>query len=166
MEEFERIEKKPRGGARKGSGMKKGQKTQKTIEKEEARKAYQQLVLQNLRPLFGSQLSLARGVSYVYRIDRHYTKGSPVRVEHVLLEDPREIADALDIIENADPNGTEDGNGFYYVTTKAPENRAIDSLLDRALDKSKQVTDVTSDGKAILGNAIVFSNFKDETDSK
>lgn len=118
-------------------GRPKGRKNNATIEKEEARKAYQQLVLQNLRPLFSSQMSLARGVSYVYRIDRH-GKGSTLRIEHVLLEDAREIADALDIIENNDPNGDEEGNGFYYVTTKAPENRAIDSMLDRSIGKPAQ----------------------------
>lgn len=102
MDGVEKLEKQ-HGGARKGSGMKKGQKTTKTIEKEEARKAYQQLVLQNMRPLFDSQLALARGIAFVYRIDRH-GKGSPLRIEHVLLEDPREISDASDILANGDPN--------------------------------------------------------------
>lgn len=127
-----------RGGYRQGSGRPTGLKNKKTLEREAARKVYEDLVRQNVKPLFDFQLSLARGVSYVYRIDRH-GEGSKERVEHVLLESPQEIADALDVIANGDPNGEDGGNGFVYVTTKAPENRAIDSLLDRGIGKATQV---------------------------
>jgi hypothetical protein len=137
MAEIEKPEKKARGGARPGSGMKPGQKTKKTIEKEAARKAYQQMVLENLRPLFQKQMWLAMGQTYVYRVV-HHGKGANLRIEHELLEEPHEIADALDVIANHDPNGDDDGNGFVYVTTKAPDNRAIDSMLDRTLDKAAQ----------------------------
>jgi hypothetical protein len=56
MPKVEKVEKR-HGGARASSGMKKGQKTKKTIEREAARKAYQQLVFQNLGPLFTAQFS-------------------------------------------------------------------------------------------------------------
>jgi hypothetical protein len=138
----EKVEKK-HGGARPGSGMKKGQKTRKVLEREAALKAFQEMVMQNTRPLFDWQFSLARGLSYLYRIDRHQRKGEPVRIEHVLLTDPQEIADALDILANGDPNGDDEGNGFYYVTVKPSDNRAIDSMLDRALGKAVQVTENT-----------------------
>jgi hypothetical protein len=54
--------------------MKKGQKTRKTIEREAAAEAFRQLTLRNVEPLFHSQFSIARGVSYIYRIDRHKRK--------------------------------------------------------------------------------------------
>ncbi len=145
--------------------MKQGQKTRKTIAREAARAAYQQLVLQNLRPLFSSQMALARGVSYVYRIDRH-GKGSSLRIEHVLLEDPREIADALDIIENGDPNGDDEGHGFYYVTTKAPENRAIDSMLDRSIGKPAQPISGDPDNRTPIPIMHVSRNDGDTPRSK
>jgi hypothetical protein len=45
-----------------------GRKNDATLEPEAEREAFQQLVLQNLRPLFASQLALAKGLSYVYRV--------------------------------------------------------------------------------------------------
>jgi hypothetical protein len=121
------------------------------------------MVLKRVEPLFHSQFLLARGVVYVYRIDRHHRKGEPTRVEHVLLEEPREIADALDIIANSDPNGDDDGNGFYYVMTKPPENKAIDSLLDRALGKAAQMLELPPDAEAGTVVGFVFKRNEGNT---
>lgn len=146
----------PRGGYRAGSGKKKGSKHKKTLEREAARKAYEQMVLENLRPLFQRQLLLANGVNYVYRIDRHERKGQPVRIEHVLLESPSEIADALDLIMNEDfqdPHET----GFYYVTTKAPEGRAIDSMLDRSIGKPAQPISGDKDNPLEVVNIVKYA---------
>ncbi len=43
---------------------------------------------------------------------------------------------------------------------------AIKEVHDRAMGKAPQTTDITSDGKAIMGNAIVFKSFSDEADSQ
>lgn len=125
------------GGKRPGAGRKKGTKNAATLEREAVLAVYRQRIMVAADTLFHSQLSIARGTHSVYRIDRH-GKGSTLRIEHILLEDPREIADALDILANGDPNGDEEGGGFYYITIKQPENRAIDSMLDRALGKVSQ----------------------------
>jgi hypothetical protein len=45
-----------------------GRKNDKTLLLEAEHEAFQQLVLQNLRPLFDAQLSLAKGISHVYRV--------------------------------------------------------------------------------------------------
>jgi hypothetical protein len=137
-------------------GRPKNRKNNKTIEREAAREAHQQLVLENLRPLFQKQLLLAMGTTYVYRIDRH-GKGSTLRIEHVLLENPREIADALDVLANHDPNGDEEGNGFVYISTKPPENRAIDSLLDRTLGKATQTIGGDKDNPLEVVNIIKYA---------
>lgn len=134
MAETEKTEKK-NGGKRPGSGMKKGQKTQKTLEREAQRKVYEQLAFQNLQPIFRKQLLLAMGQTYVYRKEKHGT-GAATRIEHVLLENPHEIADALDVIANGDEQ--DEDEGFVYITTKQPESRAIDSLLDRSIGKPSQ----------------------------
>jgi len=42
---------------------------------------------------------------------------------------------------------------------------AIKEIHDRVMDKAKQSTDVTSDGKALQGNTIVFTDFKNEANS-
>lgn len=117
-------------------GRPKGRKSNKTLEREAVNKAWQQLVLENMRPLFRKQLWLAMGQTYVYRKEKHGT-GASMRIEHVLLEEPHEIADALDTIANHDEQD-EDANGYVYIVTKPPENRAIDSMLDRSLGKPVQ----------------------------
>lgn len=43
---------------------------------------------------------------------------------------------------------------------------AIKELFDRAWGKAPQQTDITSDGKAITGNAIFIADFTHETNSK
>lgn len=156
MAELEIVEKK-HGGRRAGSGMKPGQKIRKTIERDAALKAYQQLVLENLKPLFRKQLWLAMGQTYVYRIDKHRTKGEATRIEHVLLDDPREIADALDILANGDSNGGDDGNGFYYIMTKPPENGAIRDMLDRSIGKPAQKISGDKDNPLEVVNIITYA---------
>lgn len=129
-------------------GRPKGVKNAATIERDVARQEFAQLVLQRIKPLFHSQLSLAHGVQFVYRIDVH-GGGPNTRVEHVLLEDPIEIAAALDTIANEDPNGDLDNqrHGYVYITARAPENKAIDSLYDRVFGKAQQSVDHTTLGE-------------------
>lgn len=108
---------------------------------------FQQLVLQNLRPLFDAQLSLAKGVTFVYRVTEGPRGGQS---DPVLLTDPEELHQAIQAIEAGKGKGVivsedEDDEGepvfrhtYYSLTTKAPETRAIDSLIDRAFGKSVQ----------------------------
>ncbi len=42
----------------------------------------------------------------------------------------------------------EDGE-FYFITTKEPNNFAIDSMLDRTFGKSTNNVDITSGGKEL-----------------
>ncbi len=115
-------------------------KNNKTIQCEAAAKAYQQLVLKDLTPLVRKQLWLAMGQTFIYRKERHGT-GASMRIEHVLLENPREIADALDTIANSDP---QEEDGFVYITVKSPEHTAIKDMLDRSIGKAIDELDVTS----------------------
>ena len=124
-------------------GRPKGRRSDATIEREVARKAYQQLVLERMRPLFESQMTLARGVSYLYRIEENAKGGK----EHVLVTDPDEIGDVLSQMDEGVPGVFNDK--YYYITTKTPENRAIDSMLDRVWGKSQQSIDLTTKGKEL-----------------
>ena len=53
------------------------------------------------------------------------------------------------------------------IIAKAMEGdmTAIKEIHDRTMDKAKQATDITSGGDKILTNAIIFTNFSDETNS-
>ena len=92
-------------------------------------------------PLFDSQYSLARGVSFLYKIVET-GKGEKKKREHVLITDPQEIKDYLD-------NNLDEEDGYYYITTEKPDNNAIRDMLDRTFGKSPQALDVTSGGEKI-----------------
>lgn len=119
------------------------------------RQEYEQLALSNLRAIFRKQLLLAMGQTYVYRKD-HHGKGAALRIEHVLLDDPHEIADALDVIANGDDNYA-DNDGFVYITTKQPEGRSIDSILDRSIGKPSQPISGDKDHPLEVVNIIKYA---------
>lgn len=125
-----------RGGARPGAGGGKGYKQPKTLDREAARKFMQAYILKQLEPLLQAQSSLARGLQFVYKIVEHKDdKGKTYKRENVQLTDPEEIRHALDVIkEFVDP----DENEYYYLTSKAPDIRAVDSMLDRTFGKATQ----------------------------
>jgi hypothetical protein len=121
-----------------------GRKNDKTLLLEAEHEAFQQLVLQNLRPIFAAQLSIAKGVSYVYRV-RIGSRGGQADPE--MVTDPDEILQAIQLIAVGGAEGdveeeNEDGEmittRYYHITTKAPDGRAGDSLIDRAFGKSVQ----------------------------
>ena len=41
---------------------------------------------------------------------------------------------------------------YYFITTERPDNRALDSLLDRIFGKAVSNLDITSDGKSLVVN--------------
>src|SRR3990167_7474753 len=130
MERFEQIEQKPikkKGGARPNSGPKLGAKYKKTIEKEIELAYIKERVSRAKDVLIDSQLSLARGLSYLYRIDKD-TKGNNKKPELVTAQ--YEIEAYL--------SGSTDEESYYYITTAKPENSALDSLLDRTVGKPVQ----------------------------
>jgi len=121
------------GGRRTGAGRRKGSKNKKTIEIEEARKQFQQMVLRRLKPIFEHQYTLVEGVSYLYRID----EGPNGSKEHVIVEDKHEIGDIL--AQAHDDGGFVDGvynDKYYYMTVKPPDNSAIKDMLDRSIGKA------------------------------
>lgn len=124
------------GGARPGAGRKKGGKNAETIEREAALTAFRRRVIKHADELFDSQMQLARGCSILYRIDE-----VGKRKEHVIVTSAEEIKRFLD---------GETGADYYYITTEKPDNKAVDSLLDRALGKPTQSIEMSGrDGEPI-----------------
>lgn len=114
-----------------------------TLERKAVEDAVRQRILQRADRLLNSQFGLAQGLMYVYRIDETIDdKGKKIR-EHVLVTDPDEIKAVLD--ENQGGDGMVEDN-YYYITTKDPNNIAIDSLFNRAIGKPTENVDVTSKG--------------------
>ena len=130
MERFEQIEQKPikkKGGARPNSGPKLGAKYKKTIEKEIELAYIKERVSRARDVLVSAQLSLAKGLTYLYRIDKD-AKGNNKKPE--LVTSQYEVEAYL--------SGEADEDSYYYITTVKPENNAIDSLLDRTVGKPLQ----------------------------
>ena len=121
--------KNSRGGARPGAGMPKGTVTQKTLDKEAARAALREVVLEQLRPLVKAQLDNAMGVS-------HFLLRDPKSGKFERITDPDQIQAAL----NAD--GAQEGS-TYYIYTKDPSVQAFTDLMNRTLDKPAEHVEMT-----------------------
>lgn len=132
------------GGARKGAGRKPGVLMQKTKDKMLVVQEMRDRVIKNVDGLLNSQINLAKGVTFLYRIDEEMNDKGKVKRKHVLVEDPEEIRQVLD------ENGGEGGNvneHYYYMTTQKPDNQALESLFNRAFGKAKESVDVNVEGK-------------------
>ena len=95
--------------------------------------------------LFNAQASIAQGVSYLYRIDKD-DKGHDKPA--VIETDPNVIKDYID-------GKLDDADSYYYITTERPDNRALDSMLNRAFGKPEEKIDITTDGKRIQQPAVI-----------
>lgn len=124
-----------RGGKRAGAGKPKGQKHKTTLEKLRVAEAFNQRVMAKADALFNAQLVLAVGSMKVFRVDESEAENGKKKREHVHVTDQEEIKRLLD--EHDGMNGVVDGV-YYYFTDVLPDNRAIDSMLNRALGKPKE----------------------------
>ncbi len=125
-----------RKNGRKG-GRPKGRRNNKTIEREAALEVYEQLVRERLLPVFEHQYSLVRGTAFLYRIEEHKNGAR----EHVLVTKPDEIGDVLSQMDSWEGEVVNDQ--YYCAHVKAPESRAITDMLDRAIGKPAQKTQLS-----------------------
>lgn len=141
------------GGKRKGAGRKPGGKNKKTLEQKAVQDAFNQRVMNVADALFNAQLSLAIGSVKVFRVDKVEGENGKTKKVHVLVTDADEIKDVLDETEG---EGGTVGDCFYLVTDVAPYNKAIDSMLNRALGKPTESLDIgNKDGKPFETKYIV-----------
>lgn len=117
------------GGKREGAGRKKGGVASHTLEAQEKKKRIIERVNDATDVLIDAQLNLARGTSFLYRIDKD-EKGKNKKPELVIA--PYEIEAYLRGDYDHEPDS------YYYITTERPNNQAIDSLFDRVHGKSTQ----------------------------
>lgn len=106
------------------------------------------MIYNKTAPLIRAGMLSAMGQNFVYRIDEERdSKGKLLNRKHVLVEDPKEIALALDQI---DVGGVHPDEKYYYVTAKEPDVRAIEMLLNRAYGKPKESLKVETEVKFSL----------------
>lgn len=129
-------------------GMPRGVKTRKVLEREKVLRSINQVIMDKAEKIIRASIIPALGMNFVYRIDEEKdVKGRVIKREHVLVEDPEEIALALDEMESG---GNHPEDKYYYVTTKAPDYRAGESLLNRAFGKAKESVAVEVEHKFSL----------------
>ena len=146
-------------------GRPKGKKSKTTLEKEAVLRAFRERAMRSADLLFDAQLSLAKGQTFLYKIEKELQIGSKGGKKYVnskpkLVTSQSEIESYLeglinegDMEDENDPNGT-----YYYLTTKEPSNYAADSLLDRTFGKSTQRLEHTGqDGGAIQIQGVEIS---------
>lgn len=150
MEDDKLIEKSNWGGKRDGAGRPIGSKNSKTIENEIVEDEIRQRVLRGKDALINAQFNLATGVSHLYVIETtENANGTRTRQKARLVEDQATIERYL----NDDYNQNDE---YFYITTKLPDNKAIDSLIDRTIGKSMQKTDITTNGESISPILVKF----------
>jgi hypothetical protein len=111
----------------KRGGRPRGRKNNKTLEREVIAEAFRQRVYAAMEELFGAQVTLARGCSFLFKRRRIKSKGGGTSERAELVTNPDEIQAYL--------NGELDPDYYYYITTKEPSNLAIADMLNRALGK-------------------------------
>lgn len=125
-EEIEnKNEKSKWGGKREGAGRKEGTKNSNTIEDNIVKEEMRQRVIRSVGSLMDSQMNLAKGCQLLFKIVK---KGE----KPILVVDQKEIENYL--AGEYEDNKKE----YYFITTKVPDNKAIDSLLDRTFGKARQ----------------------------
>lgn len=121
------------GGARVGGGRKAGGMNAKTKELKFFEEELRQRVLKTMHPLLDAQFNLAKGCTYLYVIRTEVgPKGGRVKLPPELVTNAAEIEEFL----AGSFEGSQDE--YYYLTTEKPDNKAIDSLLDRTFGRAVQ----------------------------
>jgi len=127
------------GGKRPGAGRPKGRQGKKTLEQLAVAEAFNQRVLKQADQLFNAQLGLAVGSVRIFRVEESKDKDGKTKREHVPVTDVCEIKEVLD--ENGGESGVVNDT-YYLITAVIPDNRAIDSMLNRAIGKPKDSVDL------------------------
>lgn len=131
------------GGARPNAGRHLGSENEETRKKRIVEKEIKQRVLRSADKLINAQMSLAQGVQMLYVIEK---------TEKGANKKPRLIKDQTIIEKFLAGELDNEPDEYYFITTEKPDNRALDSLLDRIFGKAVSNLDITSDGKSLVVN--------------
>lgn|SRR3990167_5501180 len=125
----------PRGGARPGSGPKKGTKYAKTINKALAREEARTYIQRQMPRMMRAQIEAACGVAHLFirAADGTFSR-APSNM----------TAAAMSVVLNGDRNR-------FYIATKDPNTQAFTILAGYALDKPKeQAQDIEVQGDLVI----------------
>lgn len=136
------------GGARDGAGRPKGSMNEDSKVRMEAKKRFLERVAKVSDRLFNAQFDLAIGEKYLM-VKRTEGEGKNRKTYTEIVDDPDTIVAYL----NGDLNNHGEDE-YYFMTTKPADNRALDSLLNRAFGKPDEKLEITDpEGKGLFGGA-------------
>ena len=116
----------------KKGGRPKGAVSDEKKAQQEAFKELKMSVLRMQKSLINAQAGVAKGLTFLYVIRTETIKGKQVRSKPELVTSQDTIEAYLaDELEDAE-------NEYYFMSTKEPDTKAIDSLLDRVHGKARQ----------------------------
>lgn len=152
------------GGKREGAGKKKGIPQKRTLEKLAVLSAFRQRVMTHADNLFHAQYAKAVGSIQIFRIDEIEIGEGKTKKVHTLVTETEEIKAVLDATANG-----ESTEGVYFVTEIPPDNKAIDSMLDRTFGKAQQSIEITDEAsqkwKQAVEDLISANAAKDVTEA-
>lgn len=143
------TEKSSHGGKRENSGREKGSKNKKTKEQEVIRQEFKDRVLKSMGELINSQMNLAKGCQFLFVIETYKYKDKSGKWKEERKK-PK-IVESQSVIEQYLAGELdEEDDEYYFMTTQKPDNRSLDSLIDRVFGKAMQSMDLTSGGESII----------------
>lgn len=134
---------------RKGGTNKKGSRHVTTVDREQILEQIKNTVALRAKTLINVQTMLAVGTVKVFKIETtRDEKGRETKSRPELVTDDETIIDALDY-EYGDGENPSDDETYYFVTTKDPDNKALDSLIDRTFGKAKESKEIKHTGLSL-----------------
>jgi len=120
----------------KRAGRPKGKVSKETELRRKTEQQVKNKILWAAHKLINSQMNLARGCQFLYKIETKIEGGREVKGKPVLVTDPEEIYKYL--AGQCD----EKKSTYYYITTEKPDGKAIDSMFDRVFGKAVQAVEL------------------------
>lgn len=127
----------------KNLGRPKGTTKKAIAERKQAEALVKLRISKAANALVNAQMHLALGATHLFVKKTTVNKDGKPRSSVKMVTDPEIIARYLDgEFENSEDE-------FYFISTEKPDNKAIDSMLDRAFGKARQSVDITSDDEPV-----------------
>ena len=134
------------GGKRNGAGRIKGKVSALTKLRTKKKQLMEKRIIKSIDALLNAQMTIAQGVQMLFKIEKAAdAKGNIKRSKPILVTDQKEIAEYL---EGKFKKSTTE---FYFMTAEKPDNKALDSLINRAFGKPKESLDITTQDQKVDG---------------
>lgn len=134
-----------------------------SVEKKAQQKAYEELkltILRSQKGLLSAQIGVAKGLTHLFVIRTETVGKKKIRQKPEMVTNPDTIAQYL--ADELDDSEDE----YYFMSTKDPDTKAIDSLLDRVHGKARQPLTGGEDDDKPIAISLVEAELKNWANKK